>query len=95
MQPSRIERVTLVEDGRVEAVQDDLELIDAKEACRILGGSRPINPATLYRGIADGRFPPPVKLGGGTSRWVKAELRAAIRKRMTEREAEAHHESAV
>ena len=66
-------------------VEGSVELVDAKEACRILGGSRPINHATLYRGIADGRFPPPVKLGGGTSRWVKAELLAEIRNRMAAR----------
>lgn len=95
MQTSRTEHVTFVEDDLVDPFEDDLELVDAKEACRILGGSRPINPATLYRGIADGRFPPPVKLGAGTSCWVKAELRAAIRKRMAEREAEAHHASAT
>jgi predicted DNA-binding transcriptional regulator AlpA len=62
------------------------ELVDAKEACRILGGTRPICAATLYRGVADGRFPAPVKLGGGTSRWVKAELLASIRKMMAARE---------
>ena len=69
--------------------EGDIELLDAKGACRILGGSRPINHATLYRGIADGRFPAPVKLGGGISRWVKAELLAAIHKRMAARETEA------
>ena len=69
--------------------EDDVELVDAKGACRILGGSRPINQATLYRGIADGRFPAPVKLGRGTSRWVRAELLAAIYKRMAARETEA------
>lgn len=63
----------------------DIELVDAKEACRILGGSRPLNHATLYRGIADGRFPRPVKLGRGTSRWVRAELIAAIRAGMAAR----------
>lgn len=69
--------------------EDGVELVDAKEACRILGGSRPINHATLYRGIADGRFPAPVKLGRGTSRWLKVELVAAIRKLMAARETEA------
>ncbi len=69
--------------------EDGVELLDAKEACRILGGSRPINNATLYRGIADGRFPAPVKLGGGLSRWVKTELLAAIHKFMAARETKA------
>jgi predicted DNA-binding transcriptional regulator AlpA len=71
-------------------MQTDLpELVDAKETCRILGGSRPINHATLYRGIRDGRFPQPIKLGGGTSRSVKTELLAVIRHRMTARGLEA------
>ena len=64
---------------------ENIDLLDAKETCRLLGGTRPINAATLYRGISDGRFPPPVKLGGGTSRWVRAELLAAIRKLMNVR----------
>jgi predicted DNA-binding transcriptional regulator AlpA len=70
-------------------IEDGVELLDAKEACRILGGSRPINHSTLYRGIADGRFPAPIKLGRGTSRWVRAELLLAIHKRMAARETEA------
>ena len=72
----------------IESMELD-ELVDAKEACRILGGTRPICVATLYRGVADGRFPPPIKLGGGTSRWVKAELLTAIREMMEARETEA------
>ena len=70
--------------------EDGVELVDAKEACRILGGSRPINHATLYRGIADGRFPAPSNLGEAlaagsrlnslqqsASSWPRANRRAA------------------
>ena len=73
---------------RFQSHESEVELVDAKEACRILGGSRPINHATLYRGISDRRFPPPIKLGGSISRWVKAELLAAIRRRMDARKPE-------
>ena len=27
------------------------DLLDVYEACRFLGGNRPINPATLWRGV--------------------------------------------
>ena len=63
---------------------DLTDLVDAKEACRILGG---IDYSTLYRGIADGRFSRPVKLGKFTSRWVRAELIGDLRRLAAEREA--------
>jgi predicted DNA-binding transcriptional regulator AlpA len=69
---------------RIDGV-DLTDIVDAKEACRILGGSRPIDHSTLYRGIAAGKFPPPVKLGRLSSRWIRAELVAAIRKLAAER----------
>ena len=37
-------------------------LLDRVEVCRFFGGSRPLNPATLYRGIRAGHFPKPVKV---------------------------------
>lgn len=54
---------------------DDDELLDEKATCAFLGG---IHKATLRRGIADGRFPPPVKLGPQIRRWRKPKLRAAV-----------------
>lgn len=57
----------------------DFELIDLGEACRLIGGAnRPINAATLYRGISAGRFPKPVKIGAGSSRWIKSEVLASL-----------------
>jgi predicted DNA-binding transcriptional regulator AlpA len=44
------------------------ELLDRVEVCRFFGGSRPINAATLYRGIRKGRYPKPVHVGPGSSR---------------------------
>ena len=40
--------------------------------------ARPINPATLYRGVRKGRYPKPVKVGPGSSRWLRAECEAAL-----------------
>jgi predicted DNA-binding transcriptional regulator AlpA len=55
-------------------------LLDRREVCIFFGGtSRPINAATLYRGIKLGRYPQPVKVGPGSSRWLRAECEAALR----------------
>jgi predicted DNA-binding transcriptional regulator AlpA len=54
-------------------------LLDKAEACRFFGGTRPINPATLYRGIRKGRYPRPVKVGPGSSRWLREECEAVLR----------------
>ena len=58
---------------------DHVELLDRREVCRFFGGTRPLNPATLYRGIRKGRYPKPVKVGPGSSRWLRAECEAALR----------------
>jgi predicted DNA-binding transcriptional regulator AlpA len=54
------------------------DLLDRVEVCRFFGGSRPLNPATLYRGIRAGRYPQPVKVGPGSSRWLRVECEAAL-----------------
>jgi predicted DNA-binding transcriptional regulator AlpA len=53
-------------------------LLDRREVCRFFGGTRPLNPATLYRGIRNGHFPKPVKVGPGSSRWLRSECEAAL-----------------
>jgi predicted DNA-binding transcriptional regulator AlpA len=55
------------------------DLLDRREVCRFFGGStRPLNPATLYRGIHKGLFPQPVRVGG-SSRWLRSECEASLR----------------
>jgi predicted DNA-binding transcriptional regulator AlpA len=54
------------------------DLLDRREVCRFFGGTRPLNPATLYRGIRKGHFPKPVKVGPGSSRWLRSECEAAL-----------------
>jgi len=56
-----------------------MQLLDKAEVCRLFGGTKPINPTTLYRGIKLGRYPKPVKIGPGSSRWLRAECEAALR----------------
>jgi predicted DNA-binding transcriptional regulator AlpA len=52
-------------------------LLDKGEVCRYFGGSKPINVATLYRGIRQGRYPRPVKVGG-LSRWLRCECEQVL-----------------
>ena len=54
-------------------------LLDRGAVCRFFGGNRPLNPATLYRGIRKGRYPAPVKVGPGSSRWLREECEATLR----------------
>ena len=55
-------------------------LLDRREACYFFGGSKPIDASTLYRGIREGRYPPPVKVGPGSSRWLRSECEAALQR---------------
>jgi predicted DNA-binding transcriptional regulator AlpA len=52
------------------------ELLRKREVCHRLGG---IHPATLHRGIRQGRYPKPVKVGPGSSRWLRSEIEACLR----------------
>jgi predicted DNA-binding transcriptional regulator AlpA len=61
------------------------DLLDRLEACRFFGGNRPLNPATLYRGIRLGRYPRPIKVGPGSSYWLRSECEAALAKMMEAR----------
>jgi predicted DNA-binding transcriptional regulator AlpA len=54
------------------------ELLDRAAVCTFFGGSRPLNAATLYRGIRQGRYPKPVKVGPGSSRWLRSECESAL-----------------
>jgi predicted DNA-binding transcriptional regulator AlpA len=52
-----------------------MQLMTCRETCQFFGG---INSATLYRGIKAGRYPRPVKVGPGSSRWLREECEAAL-----------------
>ena len=62
------------------------ELLDVYEACRVIGGTRPINPATLWRGIKAGRYSKPIKIGPQSVRWRRSELQADIARMIAERD---------
>ena len=59
------------------------KLMRLREVRRRTGKSR----SGIYRGIADGTFPAPVKLGERASAWVESEIEAWIADRIAERDA--------
>jgi hypothetical protein len=66
-----------------------VELMDKDETCRFFGGAnRPINAATLYRGMHTGRYPKPIHPGANSSRWIKSECMAALQQIIAERDAQ-------
>jgi predicted DNA-binding transcriptional regulator AlpA len=54
------------------------DLLTLRDVLALFGGSRPLNPSTLYRGIRLGRYPAPIKIGPGSSRWLRAECEAVL-----------------
>jgi len=64
------------ENARAGGPPSPPDLLDCRGVCRLLGG---INPATLYRGIRQGRYPKPLKIGPGTSRWLRSECENVLR----------------
>ena len=66
-------------------MSDDDELVDIEVACRMWGGSRAVHESTIYRAIADGRFPKPIKLSPKMARWRPQEIRDAIKRRAEDR----------
>jgi predicted DNA-binding transcriptional regulator AlpA len=63
------------------------ELLDRDATCRFFGGSKPLNAATLYRGIRKGRYPKPIKVGPGSSRWLRTECEAVLERLIDRRPA--------
>jgi predicted DNA-binding transcriptional regulator AlpA len=68
---------------------DNDELLDKEATCRFFGGSKPIDPSTLYRGIAAGRYPRPIRISPNISRWLKSECLEVVKRLATERKPEA------
>jgi predicted DNA-binding transcriptional regulator AlpA len=57
-------------------------LLDCDTVCAFFGS---IHSATLYRGIAAGRYPAPIKIGPNTSRWLRSECEASLAAMMARR----------
>ena len=65
---------------------DDEEHLDEEAACKFIGGTRPINPATLWRGVKAGRYSKPIKISAQAVRWRRRELAADIERMAAERD---------
>jgi len=65
----------------------DDDFLDLKATCSFFGGkTRPIHPATLYRGIKAGRYPRQVHVAPNSSRWLHSECVAAKTRLIEERD---------
>lgn len=73
-----------ISDNNADESIPDYVLVDVPEACKLLGGSRPLNPATYYRGVAAGIYPKPIKIGN-SARIPKREIVAIIKARIAAR----------
>jgi predicted DNA-binding transcriptional regulator AlpA len=63
------------------------ERMDVRETCAFFGGSeKPLHPASLYRGVKLGYYPRPVRIGPGSSRWLRSECEAALLKMIAKRD---------
>ena len=60
----------------------DNDFITIDDACREIGGTRPISRATYYRGAKAKLYPAPVHPSPGISRVRHSELLAAIAARI-------------
>jgi len=72
--------------AKLASFDSNAELLDVVATCHFLGGTKPINVATLYRGIHARRFPKPIRVGLGSSRWLRSELQAARERMIAERD---------
>jgi hypothetical protein len=53
----------------VRQIEDD-GFYDLEVVRRFFGGTKPLNSATIYRGIAEGRYPRPVRVSPNANRWL-------------------------
>jgi predicted DNA-binding transcriptional regulator AlpA len=54
----------------------EFELLTEEQTCALFGG---IHPSSLRRGIPE-RYPPPVKIGPKSNRWLKSECVQTMRR---------------
>jgi predicted DNA-binding transcriptional regulator AlpA len=64
-------------DAPTPAATTDEVVWDKAAVCAFFGGTKPLNASSLYRGIAEGRYPKPFHPTPKLSRWLPSECRAA------------------
>lgn len=55
------------------------DLLDTRAVCKFFGGTKPLDPATLYRGIIAGRYPKPFRISPRRNRWHLEECKEALK----------------
>ncbi len=71
--------ITPAEDDDVHVVPPpNIELWNATTVRAFFGGDKPLNMATLYRGVHSGRFPKPINVSANLVRWIASECRATL-----------------
>jgi predicted DNA-binding transcriptional regulator AlpA len=63
-----------------------VELLDRQAVLEFFGGTKPLHPSTLYRGVASGIYPKPINTSGNTVRWLADECRAALQRMIAARD---------
>jgi hypothetical protein len=58
----------------------DDDWLDIPAVCEFIGGRRPINPSTFYRGVKAGRYSPPVQRGANIKRVNRKQLAEDLRR---------------
>jgi hypothetical protein len=56
------------------------EWLDIPAVCEFIGGTRPINPSTYYRGVKAGRYTAPEQRGANVKRVNRKKLEADLRR---------------
>jgi hypothetical protein len=59
---------------------DDDEWLDISAVCAVIGGTRPIHPATYYRGVKAGRYSAPEQRGANVKRVSRRKIEADLRR---------------
>jgi predicted DNA-binding transcriptional regulator AlpA len=67
----------MLESNTHESATTD-ELLDLEAVCRFFGGTKPLHPATIYRGLGV-RYPRPIRVSPNVNRWVRSECEEARR----------------
>lgn len=87
------DRTTQPEDPSPDKTQSSVpllaNLLDARAVRGFFGGSKPIDNSTLYRGIAAGRYPRPIRVGPASVRWLRSECEAAVQAMIAARDSNA------
>jgi predicted DNA-binding transcriptional regulator AlpA len=52
----------------------------------MIGGNKPVDPSTVYRGIKEGRYSKPFKIAKQAVRWKRSEIEADIDRMILERD---------